>query len=150
MSLSTFSLPLMQSSMSSESWLRPLILPKANSWIHVNISMKERHCINLPSIRERGSHNLNISSAVKGIMASSICHSNQLLLGSLAIGLGRVDEVCCSKLSAHSFLPGFKLTMIFLAFLWTAPCTTDTPTQPAPKTAMPEPSSISAIWTAAP
>lgn len=55
------------------------------------------------------------------------------------------------KLLAHVFLSSFTSTMMIRPALFaTAPCTTLRPTQPAPKTAMFEPSSTFAVIRAAP
>ena len=104
----------------------------------------------MASLQSRA-HDADISGAVKGVITSTIGHLNQLLLDSLVLQIGRVDEIRGAELLRPGLLAWVQVNDDDLpALFWTAPCTTDRPTQPAPKTATLEPSSTLAVSTAAP
>lgn len=53
---------------------------------------------------EGSTHNTNVTSAVKGVVAATIGHLNQVLLDSLALELGRVDKVGGTELTSPRLL----------------------------------------------
>jgi hypothetical protein len=53
---------------------------------------------------ESSTHNTNVTSAVKGVVTATIRHLNQVLLNSLTLELGRVDEVGSTELASPSLL----------------------------------------------
>jgi len=53
---------------------------------------------------ERATHDVHVSSAVKGVIATTIGHLNKLLLDRLTLELGWVDEISCAELCAPRLL----------------------------------------------
>lgn len=53
---------------------------------------------------EGSTHNTNVTGTVKGVVAATIRHLNQVLLDSLALELGRVDKVGGTELASPCLL----------------------------------------------